>query len=245
MGGKNSIEERPIYCSSSSIGGSHYGGVPQPDSQQQVQEAYLQSYPAVVPNTSGLRPPQEKAGQMNQPHKKLDRRYSRIVDDYSSLEQDDVILLLCWVVACVSEALARAGLESSYLIVGIIDFTKSNEWTGSKSFNRKSLHHIGDYSNPYEQAIAITGKTLATFDEDNLIPVFGFGDGLRFCYQPATSTHDQDVFSFYPEERFCKGFDFEDVLSRYREIVPQLKLAGIRFNSSVHCIFCHQCKQFL
>jgi len=29
----------------------------------------------------------------------------------------------------VTEALARAGLESSNLIVGI-DFTKSNEWTG-------------------------------------------------------------------------------------------------------------------
>lgn len=29
----------------------------------------------------------------------------------------------------VSEALARAGLESSNLIIGI-DFTKSNEWTG-------------------------------------------------------------------------------------------------------------------
>lgn len=29
----------------------------------------------------------------------------------------------------VSEALARAGLESSNLILGI-DFTKSNEWTG-------------------------------------------------------------------------------------------------------------------
>lgn len=30
----------------------------------------------------------------------------------------------------MTEALARAGLESSNLIVGI-DFTKSNEWTGN------------------------------------------------------------------------------------------------------------------
>lgn len=34
----------------------------------------------------------------------------------------------------VTEALARAGLESSNLIVGI-DFTKSNEWTGSVLFS--------------------------------------------------------------------------------------------------------------
>lgn len=41
----------------------------------------------------------------------------------------------------------------------------------------------------------------------------------------AASTHDQEVFSFYPDERFCQGF--EEVLGRYRELVPQLKLAGI------------------
>lgn len=39
------------------------------------------------------------------------------------------------------------------------------------------------------------------------------------------STHDQDVFGFYSDERFCNGF--EEVLSRYREIVPHLKLAGV------------------
>ncbi|KAK8631448.1 hypothetical protein V6N13_028236 [Hibiscus sabdariffa] len=133
--------------------------------------------------------------------KTLDRRYSRIADNYNSLDQ-------------VTEALANAGLESSNLIVGI-DFTKSNEWTGKRSFNRKSLHHIGNSLNPYEQAISIIGKTLAAFDEDNLIPCFGFGDA---------STHDQDVFNFYLDDQFCNGF--EEVLSRYREIVPHLRLAG-------------------
>uniref|UniRef100_A0A6N2K3T3 RING-type domain-containing protein n=1 Tax=Salix viminalis TaxID=40686 RepID=A0A6N2K3T3_SALVM len=149
--------------------------------------------------------------------RRLDRRYSRIADDYKSLQQ-------------VTEALARAGLESSNLIVGI-DFTKSNEWTGAKSFNRRSLHHIGDGFNPYEQAISIIGKTLAAFDEDNLIPCFGFGDA---------STHDQDVFSFYPDERFCNGF--EEVLSQYREIVPNLRLAELDFFSL--CIsFC--CRTYI
>ncbi|KAL7177877.1 hypothetical protein ACSBR2_031106 [Camellia fascicularis] len=114
----------------------------------------------------------------------------------------------------VIEALAHAGLESSNLIVGI-DFTKSNEWTGARSYNRRSLHYIGSGLNPYEQAIFIIGKTLAAFDEDNLIPFYGFGDA---------STHDQDVLSFYPDDRFCNGF--EEVLSQYREIVPHLRLAG-------------------
>ena len=44
------------------------------------------------------------------------------------------------------------------------------------------------------------------------------------CDIVAASTHDQDVFSFYPDGSFCNGF--EEVLSRYREIVPHLRLAG-------------------
>ncbi|XAR48122.1 hypothetical protein NMG60_11030839 [Bertholletia excelsa] len=139
--------------------------------------------------------------EIHHPNQRLDNRYSRIADNYQSLEE-------------VTAALAHAGLESSNLIVGI-DFTKSNEWTGSRSFHHRSLHHIGNALNPYEQAISIIGKTLSAFDEDNLIPCFGFGDA---------STHDQDVFSFYPDARSCNGF--EEVLSRYREIVPNLRLAG-------------------
>ncbi|XP_020215903.1 E3 ubiquitin-protein ligase RGLG3 [Cajanus cajan] len=124
-----------------------------------------------------------------------------IADNFSSLDQ-------------VVSALREAGLESSNLIIGI-DFTKSNEWTGKHSFNHKSLHSVGNTPNPYEQAISIIGRTLSSFDEDNLIPCFGFGDA---------STHDQNVFSFYPGDRYCHGF--EEVLARYREIVPHLKLSG-------------------
>ncbi|XP_021302210.1 E3 ubiquitin-protein ligase RGLG1 isoform X2 [Sorghum bicolor] len=132
---------------------------------------------------------------------RLERKYSKILDQYRSLDE-------------VIEALAQAGLESSNLIIGI-DFTKSNEWTGKKSFNGMSLHNISDNPNPYEQAITIIGKTLSAFDEDNLIPCFGFGDA---------STHDQDVFAFYPDERPCNGF--QEALARYREIVPHLRLSG-------------------
>ncbi|KAJ3671737.1 hypothetical protein LUZ60_007816 [Juncus effusus] len=132
---------------------------------------------------------------------RLERKYSKIADEFRSLDE-------------VTEALAKAGLESSNLIVGI-DFTKSNEWTGKHSFKGRSLHHISETPNPYEEAISIIGHTLSKFDEDNLIPCFGFGDA---------STHDQDVFSFYPEEKPCNGFN--EALSRYREIVPHLRLSG-------------------
>uniref|UniRef100_A0A6N2KUD7 Copine C-terminal domain-containing protein n=1 Tax=Salix viminalis TaxID=40686 RepID=A0A6N2KUD7_SALVM len=128
-----------------------------------------------------------------------------IPDNFNSLDQ-------------VISSLREAGLESSNLILGV-DFTKSNEWTGRHSFLRKSLHAIGSTPNPYEQAISIIGRTLSPFDEDNLIPCFGFGDA---------STHDKYVFSFYPDNRPCNGL--EEALTRYREIVPHLNLSGSTFS---------------
>ncbi|KDP27728.1 hypothetical protein JCGZ_19705 [Jatropha curcas] len=131
----------------------------------------------------------------------IKKKYAFIPDNFSSLEQ-------------VTTALREAGLESSNLIVGI-DFTKSNEWTGKFSFNNRSLHAIGDTPNPYEKAISIIGKTLAPFDDDNLIPCFGFGDA---------TTHDLEVFSFHSDHSPCHGF--EEVLACYRRIVPNLRLSG-------------------
>lgn len=51
---------------------------------------------------------------------------------------------------------------------------------GKKTFDGLSLHNIGESSNPYEQAISIIGQTLSKFDDDNLIPCFGFGDGIDY-----------------------------------------------------------------
>lgn len=193
--------------SSKSSSGSHYSSRGSSSSSAWNNYGYPQSpYPQASPYYTPQHhydpsPSFNYGSQTPQPQRLLDRKYSRIDDNYNSLDQ-------------VTAALAHAGLESSNLIVGI-DFTKSNEWTGARSFNRRSLHHIGHGQNPYEQAISIIGKTLSAFDEDNLIPCIGFGDA---------STHDQDVFSFYPDERCCNGF--EEVLTRYREIVPSLRLAG-------------------
>lgn len=141
------------------------------------------------------------AGSSVDNYRQLMQQPTFIADNFNSLDQ-------------VISALREAGLESSNLILGI-DFTKSNEWTGKYSFHRKSLHAIGSTPNPYEQAISIIGRTLTPFDEDNLIPCFGFGDA---------TTHEQYVFSFYPDQRSCNGF--EESLARYREIVPHLKLSG-------------------
>ncbi|KAI5384586.1 E3 ubiquitin-protein ligase RGLG5 [Lathyrus oleraceus] len=207
MGGNSSKGSHKRHVTSPSSS-STYGSVGSSSSSDIHNYGYPQSsYPYPQPQHKPYQRPNHHRNSetplhdYSRPNRKLDRRYSRIADDYHSLDE-------------VTAALSHAGLESSNLIVGI-DFTKSNEWTGKRSFNRKSLHHIGNGQNPYEQAIAIIGKTLTSFDEDNMIPCFGFGDA---------STHDQDVFSFHSDERFCNGF--EEVLSKYREIVPCLRLAG-------------------
>ncbi|CAA2991906.1 E3 ubiquitin- ligase RGLG4-like isoform X1 [Olea europaea subsp. europaea] len=129
------------------------------------------------------------------------KKYGYIPDNFTSIDQ-------------VTVALREFGLESSNLILGI-DFTKSNEWTGKVSFNNRSLHAVGDTPNPYEKAISIIGKTLAPFDEDNLIPCFGFGDA---------TTHDREVFSFHSDHTSCHGF--EEVLACYKRIISNLRLSG-------------------
>ena len=53
---------------------------------------------------------------------------------------------------------------------------QSNEWTGKHSFGNRSLHDVSGTPNPYEIAASIIGRTLAPFDDDNLIPCYGFGD---------------------------------------------------------------------
>ena len=118
-------------------------------------------------------------------------------------------------------ALRSSGLESSNLILGI-DYTLSNKHTGTLSFGGQCLHTINsrDHTgrmiyNPYEMVITISGKVLSEFDDDNLIPVYGFGD--------ATTT-DRSVFPFWENERSGNGF--EEVLSRYSEITPNVILSG-------------------
>ncbi|KAG8383867.1 hypothetical protein BUALT_Bualt04G0058300 [Buddleja alternifolia] len=154
-----------------------------------------------LPHTNYQHHPPPHGGTSVNTNSRKKQHSSYIADNFNSLEE-------------VINSLREAGLESSNLILGI-DFTKSNEWTGKCSFKRRSLHALGNSGNPYEQAISIIGRTLSPFDEDNLIPCFGFGDA---------TTHDQYVFSFYPDHRPCNGF--EEALARYKQILPHLHLSG-------------------
>lgn len=128
--------------------------------------------------------------------------FSTILDKYQTLDE-------------VEQALRRAGLESCNLIVGI-DFTKSNSWQGERTFGGRNLHDSpAGVMNPYQSVIDILGRTLANFDDDNLIPAYGFGD---------ETTRDRSVFPLHEGNSFCRGF--EEVLARYVTAAATVKLAG-------------------
>ena len=128
--------------------------------------------------------------------------FSRIFDNYPTLDK-------------VAEALRESGLESSNLVIGI-DFTKSNTWTGKKTFGGRNLHTIDtNIVNPYQFAIKTICKTLSRFDDDNLIPAFYFGD---------TETNNTDVLPLHTHTNGCKGLN--DVLQKYEDKVQKVKLSG-------------------
>uniref|UniRef100_A0A914HBY1 VWFA domain-containing protein n=1 Tax=Globodera rostochiensis TaxID=31243 RepID=A0A914HBY1_GLORO len=115
----------------------------------------------------------------------------------------------------LSDAMRKAGLESSNLIFGI-DYTASNKYQGERSFGGQSLHSIDpQMDNPYQTVIKIMGRTLAPFaGHEYGIPVFGFGD---------STTGDWTVFSLN-EDRDCESLD--GVLSVYNRVTPQIDLSG-------------------
>ena len=117
----------------------------------------------------------------------------------------------------LQQALRTAGLESSNLIIGI-DFTKSNTWTGKVSFGGQCLHALSPQYpvyNPYQRVIDSIGRALEPFDDDKLIPAFGFGD---------VTTTNRSIFSFTPDGQPCHGV--LEVLQRYNAIVPNIQMSG-------------------
>lgn len=129
--------------------------------------------------------------------------FQLIPDKYGSYEE-------------VAAALRNAGLERSQLIVGV-DFTRSNLETGKRSFGGRCMHDVSDPStpNPYCQALSVIAKALWDFDNDHIIPAYGFGDAHTGCHA---------LFSFQTGDKPCKGL--VRCLERYQEIAKVVTLWG-------------------
>ncbi|DBA02796.1 TPA: hypothetical protein N0F65_006586 [Lagenidium giganteum] len=108
-------------------------------------------------------------------------------------------------------------LESSNVVFAV-DYTAANQTQGEVSFHGRSLHTIDPnraLDNPYEEIMSRIGRVMNEFDDDQCIPVYGFGD--------ATTT-SKSVFSLTPAAAGCRGF--RDALQQYRNRTPYVSMAG-------------------
>jgi hypothetical protein len=121
----------------------------------------------------------------------------------------------------VQDELRKSGMEMCDLIIGI-DYTQSNTWNGKNTYYGRNLHFLdsdmGMGMNPYQHVIQTIGKTLAAFDADQKIPVFGFGDNV---------SRGHSIFSLNPQDTvngICHTFN--DVIDKYNRMTPLIKLGG-------------------
>ena len=77
------------------------------------------------------------------------------------------------------------------------------------------LHSTAQGTNPYKSVIQIVAKTLGAFDDDHLIPVFGFGD---------VASKDHSLVSFDPQGRPIHTLD--RVLHAYDSQINSVNLSG-------------------
>ena len=112
-------------------------------------------------------------------------------------------------------ALRGAGLTSSQLVMHI-DCTKSNLENGAASFGGRSLHDVspGAPPNPYICVMRALSSVVTEFDDDGLIPLFGFGD--RIC-------GDTSVFDFSPA---AAPVGVDGVVAAYAAKIASVELAG-------------------
>lgn len=136
--------------------------------------------------------------------KSVSRDYSLpIKDNYESLDD-------------VTAAIRKAGVESYRLMV-FLDFTRSNEYQGAKTFGGRNLHEICGDTNPYEDTMNCISQTLSEFDDENMVPFYIFGD---------SKTKDTDVRCIVPKRGKDAMFPLDQLSRIYREQASGIKMSG-------------------
>ncbi|KAK6150771.1 hypothetical protein DH2020_015703 [Rehmannia glutinosa] len=92
--------------------------------------------------------------------------------------------------------------------------------TSANTNYRKKQHSSYIADNFHSLDEVIDALRAAGLESSNLILGIDFTKSNEWT----ATTHDQHVFSFYPDHRPCNGF--EEALERYKEILPHLNLAG-------------------
>lgn len=117
--------------------------------------------------------------------------------------------------AQLKAAIRSVGIESMQMIIGI-DFSKSNTWTGERSYQR-SLHDTSQ-ATPYEKVMRIMDSIASDFDDDNIYPVYRFG---------CMDSKDTRVLPLlYPKNEDPHFAGINSVAAAYREALSFVQLSG-------------------
>jgi hypothetical protein len=129
-------------------------------------------------------------------------------------------------IAALVDDLRSIGLESSQMLV-FVDCSAANATAGKRSFpGGRHLHDVARSSelgpNPYEETLTAIASSMAAFDADGRIPLFGFA---------SKKSGDHAVFSLTPagaaaEDAPCDGLD--QVLATYRAQVLRVAPGATR-----------------
>jgi E3 ubiquitin-protein ligase RGLG len=134
-------------------------------------------------------------------------------------------------IAAFERDLRAVGLRSSQLAV-FVDCSAANAQAGRRSFGGRGLHDVGGAArglglNPYEEALSDIAAPLEGFDEDGLIPLFGFAGkagGAVFPIAPLGGSAGGGGAG--DEGASCEGLGA--VLATYRARVPHVAPGATR-----------------
>jgi Copine/C2 domain len=112
---------------------------------------------------------------------------------------------------------------TSYLKVGLnLNLSIAVDFTGSNGIAKQpsSLHYMGSGQNQYQTAIYQVGSIIMDYDNDKLIPAFGFGAKL-----PATNnTNFCFPLNLNVQNPYLQSY--QGVLDAYKWVTPQLEFSG-------------------
>lgn len=119
----------------------------------------------------------------------------------------------------VNVGLRDSGVESIEMIVAV-DFTKSNQTNGTKTFGGLSLHDVsGRVTNPYLDAINTLACTLKDHIDTGFIEGIGFGD---------INCKADRVFDLNQPNRFAtrSAIKIEHLSKTYANVASKVRMSG-------------------
>ncbi|CAL5990972.1 Copine_I [Hexamita inflata] len=116
----------------------------------------------------------------------------------------------------LEDNLRLSGVETLQTAL-FIDFSKSNNWTGEKTYGF-SLHDKNQQLTPYEAVLKTLAPILKNFDDDDLYPVFRFG---------CMDTKDRTVVPLlFPQQQDPHFNGMQTVCDAYRQALNFVTLSG-------------------